>query len=205
MLAIVILIFIFAFLGIFGSYTAVLNNANSLGNNLIESYASDEEKNISMYSTIIELGMMQINDMVNANISEDRMMNVINTFFRQAKSSTKDEDLLCYVILNGRLIASDDVEGIESYDYKKQEWYKRALNANGEVIFTNSYLTEKDRSNVVTISAANKETGNAVIIDLTDENLDNNHADTDLPERSAFYVFNQYGEVVYTKTPLQRR
>ena len=43
--------------------TAVLNNANSLGNNLIDSYASDEEKNISMYSTIIELGMMQINDM----------------------------------------------------------------------------------------------------------------------------------------------
>ena len=90
MLTIVILIFIFAFLGIFGSYTAVLNNANSLGNNLIDSYASDEEKNISMYSTIIEPGMMQINDMVNANISEDRMMNVINTFFKQAKSSTKD-------------------------------------------------------------------------------------------------------------------
>ena len=109
MLTIVILIFIFAFLGIFGSYTAVLNNANSLGNNLIDSYASDEEKNISMYTTIIEPGMMQINNMVNANISEDRMMNVINTFFKQAKSSTKDEDLLCYVILNGRLIASNDV------------------------------------------------------------------------------------------------
>lgn len=201
MLAIVILIFIFAFLGIFGSYTAVLNNANSLGKNLVESYASDEEKNISMYTTIIELGMIQINDMVNANISEDRMRNVIKTFFKQAKSSTKDEDLLCYVILNGKLIASDDVEGIESYDYKKQEWYKRAINVNGEVIFTNSYLTEKDRSNVVTISAANKETGNAVIIDLTDENLDTNHADIDLPERSAFYVFNQYGETVYTKTP----
>lgn len=121
MLTIVILIFIFAFLGIFGSYTAVLNNANSLGNNLIESYASDEEKNISMYSTIIELGMMQINDMVNANIPEDSMKNVIDTFFKQAKSSTKDADLLCYVILNGKLISSDDVDGIESYDYKKQE------------------------------------------------------------------------------------
>ena len=201
MLAIIILIFIVAFLGIFGSYTAVLNNANSLGKNLIESYAADEEKNISMYSTIIELGMIQINDMVNANISEDRMRNVIKTFFRQAKSSTNDEDLLCYVILNGKLITSDDIDGIESYDFKKQEWYKRALNANGEVVFTNSYLTEKDRSNVVTISAANQETGNAVIIDLTDENLDTNHADTDLPERSAFYVFNQYGETVYTKTP----
>lgn len=201
MLAIIILIFIVAFLGIFGSYTAVLNNANSLGKNLIESYAADEEKNISMYSTIIELGMIQINDMVNADISEDRMLNFINTFFKQAKSSTKDKNLLCYVILNGKLITSDDIEGIESYDFKKQEWYKRALNANGEVIFTNSYLTEKDRSNVVTISAANRETGNAVIIDLTDENLDTNHADTDLPERSAFYVFNQYGETVYTKTP----
>ena len=201
MLTIVILIFIFAFLGIFGSYTAVLNNANSLGKNLVESYASEEEKNISVYTTIIELGMIQINDMVNANVSEDRMLNAIKTFFKQAKSSTKDEDLLCYVILNGRLIASDDVEDIENYNYQKQEWYKRALNANGEVVFTNSYLTEKDRSNVVTISAANQKTGNAVIIDLTDENLDTDHADIDLPERSAFYVFNRYGETVYTKTP----
>ena len=201
MLAILVLIFIVAFVGIVGSYTAVLNNANSLGEKLIQSYAADEEKNISMYSTIIELGMIQINDMVYSEIPEERMLNVIKTFFKQAKSSTKDENLLCYVILNGKLIASDNVEGIESYDYKKQEWYKRALAGNGEVIFTNSYLTEKDRSNVVTVSAANQETGNAVIIDLTDENLDNNHADTDLPERSAFYVFNQYGETVYTKTP----
>ena len=113
MLTIVILIFIIAFLGIFGSYTAVLNNANSLGKNLVESYASEEEKNISVYTTIIELGMIQINDMVNANVSEDRMLNAIKTFFKQAKSSTKDEDLLCYVILNGRLIASDYVEDIE--------------------------------------------------------------------------------------------
>ena len=125
MLTIVIMIFIFAFLGIFGSYTAVLNNANSLGKNLVESYASEEEKNISVYTTIIELGMIQINDMVNANVSEDRMLNAIKTFFKQAKSSTKDEDLLCYVILNGRLIASDDVEDIESYNYQKQEWYRK--------------------------------------------------------------------------------
>ena len=201
MFTIVIMIFIFAFLGIFGSYIAVLNNANSLGKNLVESYASEEEENVSMYTTIIELGMIQINDMVNANVSDDRILNAIKTFFKQAKSSTKDEDLLCYVILNGRLIASDNVEGIESYNYKNQEWYKRALDANGEVVFTNSYLTEKDKPNVVTISAANRETGNAVIIDLTDENLDTNHADIDLPERSAYYVFNRYGETVYTKTP----
>lgn len=201
MLAILALIFVVAFIGIVGSYTAVLNNANSLGKNLIQSYAADEEKNLSMYTTIIELGMMQINDMVDADISEERMLNVIHTFFKLAKSSANDEDLLCYVILNGKLVPSDDIEGIESYNYKKQEWYKRAVAADGEVIFTNSYLTEKDRSNVVTISAANKETGNAVIIDLTDENLDTNHADTELPERSAFYVFNQYGETIYTKAP----
>ncbi len=203
MLSIPVLIFIVAFVGIAGSYTAVLNNANSLGENLIQSYAADEEKNISMYSTIIELGLIQLNDMVSVNISEDRMMNVIQTFFRQAKSSTNDDNLLCYVILNGKLIASDDVEGIDTYDYKKQEWYKRALAGNGEVIFTNSYLTEKDRSNVVTISAANQVTGNAVIIDLTDENLDTNHSDTELPERGAFYVFNQYGETIYAKTPFE--
>ena len=77
-----------------------------------------------MYSTIIELGMMQINDMVNANIPEDSMKNVIDTFFKQAKSSTKDADLLCYVILNGKLISSDDVDGIESYDYKSRNGTK---------------------------------------------------------------------------------
>lgn len=203
MLAILALIFIVAFVGIAGSYTAVLNNANSLGNNLIRSYAADEEKNIKMYSTIIELGLIQINDMVSANLSEERMLNVIRTFFRQAKSSTNDENQLCYVVLNGKLIASDDVEGIDTYDYKKQEWYKMALAGNGKVIFTNTYLTEKNRSNVVTVSAANQVTGNAVIIDLTDENLDTNHSDIDLPERAAFYVFNQYGESVYAKTPFK--
>lgn len=203
MLAILALIFIVAFVGIAGSYTAVLNNANSLGNNLIRSYAADEEKNIKMYSTIIELGLIQINDMVSANLSEERMLNVIRTFFRQAKSSTNDENQLCYVVLNGKLIASDDVEGIDTYDYKKQEWYKMALAGNGEVIFTNTYFTEKNRSNVVTVSAANQVTGNAVIIDLTDENLDTNHSDIDLPERAAFYVFNQYGESVYAKTPFK--
>ncbi len=143
MLAILALIFAVAFVGIIGSCTAVINNANSLGEKLIQSYASDEEKDISMYTTIIELGMIQLNDMVDADISEDRMRNVINTFFRQAKSSTKDENLLCYVILDGKLISSDNVDGLENYDFKKQEWYKRALAGNGEVVFTNSYLTEK--------------------------------------------------------------
>lgn len=97
MLTIVILIFIIAFLGIFGSYTAVLNNANSLGKNLVESYASEEEKNISVYTTIIELGMIQINDMVNANVSEDRMLNAIKTFSNRLNPPQKTK--ICYVML----------------------------------------------------------------------------------------------------------
>ncbi|MCM1246284.1 MAG: ATP-binding protein [Roseburia sp.] len=183
--------------GLLGGRMILRKNANYIGQNLIESYALDEERNIGKYENVVELAMSYINDMTDEKASGRETNEWVSDYFKKMTDIMDDEVMDSYAIVKGTVIASKEWEGMEAYDYLSKDWYKSAMKADGKVIFTNSYIDTVYGQPVVTIAAANPDTGNAVAFDLYPENFQYNHEGMQIPEDSSYYICDAGGTVLY--------
>ncbi len=197
---IMFLVFLLAAAGILGSRMVLLRNADQMGENLVQSYALEEELSISIYNNIIKIGMSYINDQHTAGESKEKMEEWITSFFAKTRDSLNGNVANAYAVVDGKIISDSPWDGIESYDYTAKKWYQQAMEAKGKVIFTNAYSDAVYGKQVVTIAAADPDTGNAIAYDLFPVNFQNNHQDMQLLESSSYYVCDAVGEVLYHNT-----
>lgn len=183
--------------GIYGSRMVLLKNANYIGQNLVQSYALDEELNIAIYENMVRIGMSYINDQSDDGESRKKMEEWITSYFEKTRESMLGNVADSYAVVDGKIIADKPWEGVETYDYASALWYRQAMAAKGEVIFTDAYKDSVYGNQVITIAAANPDTGNAVAFDLFPENFQKIHQDLQLLENSSYYVCDSAGEVLY--------
>ena len=186
--------------GIYGSRLVLLKNANYIGQNLVQSYALDEELNIAIYENMVRIGMSYINDQSDNGESRKQMEKWITDYFEKAEASMLGNVADSYAVIDGKIIADKPWEVMETYDYKNDIWYRQATAAKGDVIFTDVYKDSINGKQVITIAAANPDTGNAVAFDLFPENFEKIHQDLHLLENSSYYVCDSVGEVLYQRT-----
>lgn len=194
---ILFLMTLFAATGILGSRMVLRKNAEYMGQKLVQSYALDEELNIGIYENMVRIGMSYINDQAAAGKTWEAIEEWIVSYFDKVRDSMEGNVADSYAVLDGKIIAAKPWENIEAYDYEDSPWYEQAIEARGEVIFTDAYVDSVYGHQVVTIAAANPNTGNAIAFDLFPENFQKNHRDLQLIESSSYYVCDSVGEVLY--------
>lgn len=200
---ILFLMLLFVAAGILGSRMVLRKNVDYMGQNLVQSYALDEELNISFYKRMVKIGMSYINDQTAEGESSQAIEGWIASYFHKVNDSMGENITDSYAVVNGNVIAVSPWEDVESYDYESTDWYRKAMEAGGEVIFTDAYVDSVYGYQVVTIAAANPETGNAVAFDLFPENFEENHSEQQLLEGSSYYVCDSGGEVLYHRTSFE--
>lgn len=183
--------------GISGSRMVLLKNAEYMGQKLVQSYALEEELNIGIYENMVRIGMSYINDQAAENTSQEKIEEWILSYFEKTRNSMNGNIADSYAVVNGKVIAAAPWENIESYDYSNALWYRRAMEAQGEVIFTDAYEDTVYGNQVVSIAAGNPDTGNAVAFDLFPVNFQKNHRNLQLPQDSSYYVCDSAGAVLY--------
>lgn len=188
---------LFAVAGILGSRKVLLKNADYMGQNLVQSYALDEELNIAIYENMVRIGMSYINEQADEGESREEMQEWIARYFDKTRDSMNGNVADSYAVVDGKIIADRPWDDMASYDYSNTLWYRQAMEAKGEVIFTDAYTDSIYGRQVITIAAADPDTGNAVAFDLYSENFQESHRDMQLLESSSYYVCDSTGEVLY--------
>lgn len=200
-LIILVLVSLMILTGLYGVYRVLEYNANSMGEQLVQSYIADEERNASIYRTIIKMGMAHYDNMTGSAEDEEIVTEHMFRFFETASETAGDPDLQCYAIINGKLLSSTSAEIKEDVSsYKEMSWYKEALEADGEPIFK-SGISYGDGQELVVAAAVEPETGNAVIFHLRESDFANTHKDLNLPEQGAYYLCDEEGRLLYYQAP----
>lgn len=200
-LVILILVSLTILIGMYGVYRVLEYNANSMGEQLVQSYVADEERNASIFTTIIKMGMVHYDEMASAAMGQETMPEQMFRFFETASEAAGDPELQCYAIINGMLLSSDSQRVKEADDaYEDMNWYREALKADGEPIFK-SGIDGGDGKNIVVVAAVDPVTGNAVIFNLRVSDFENTHRDLVLPEQGAYYLCDEEGRLLYYRTP----
>lgn len=196
-IGIILVLIVAVMAGFVLSCWVLLENAKFLGKDLVQSYALDEERSINQYENMVTLGMAYIDEQSENGVSEKETEEWVIDFFNKTKSIIKGSVVDTYAVMDGKLIASSNWEGMENYDVTSSAWYQQAVSAGGEVIFTDAYEDAAYGHQVVTIAAANPDTGNAIAFDLSTESFQASHKDLKLPEKSCYYVCDSAGSLLY--------
>lgn len=201
--AIILLFVVTAIIGICGMYYTLLESARILGRDLVRSYIQDEELNISKFCNQISLGMMYLEEMNDRHAQEDEKEEWVRDYFYKLKEALPSKGVEAYAVVGGKLIAETPWDGMEEYDYRQSEWYRKATAAEGAVIFTDAYQGQAKEEWVVSIAAVEPKSQDAIILDLCKETFQAFHDHQSLPEDGDYYLCDAKGQLLYSNTHFQ--
>lgn len=196
-------VFVLVFLTLLGGTSfyvlriELLRNTQDMGDSIARSYASEERNNLIVYETLMEFGT----EMIDLQMEDGREMaeteEMIISFFRRMTATLGNKTVDPYVVLNGRILAANPWEGDEGYDVSGTEWYQKAMEADGEIVFTNLYTDAIYQRPVITIAKKCRLSDTVMAFDIFPENFQFQNSPLALPEDAAFYLCDGTGALIY--------
>lgn len=176
----------------------LLQNAQQTGTAVAFSYATEEQNNIAVYRTLIQIGTRYIDTQSAAFWNEERIQNWMEIFFNRVEGVLGKNTVDPYAVINGKIIAARPWDGDETYDVEAADWYRRAVEANGDVVFTDAYQDAITGKPVITIAQMGTESGCVLAFDVFPENFRLTLRTAELPEGSSYYLCDRRGTVLYS-------
>jgi signal transduction histidine kinase/CheY-like chemotaxis protein len=108
-----------------------------------------------------------------------------------------------YGIIDGHIISNDKtVENLNNigYNFFETDWYKGAIEANGEIYVSKGYTDYITGLLVVTLSQRVGETDDVIAFDVFYHDYHGELRDLDLPSNGAYYLCDNSGKVIYHQT-----
>ena len=203
LLWVIILMVIVAGVGMVNSQQLLLNNARTLGSNLVASFSNDEDSQLSEYDRILAMAMYYMEDLGQDSADIQVFQTWLADFFEKSTTLLHAESLDLYAVLNGQFISAGGDEYL-NYDYQSESWYQQALAADGKVIYTDAYPSSRHNGRlVVTAAVSAAGSDNAIAFDVPVEYFRADHTVQDLPAGGAYYVLDTQGSLLYYNIPFQ--
>ena len=152
---------------IWNTYRSVMENAKIMGEELIKSYAADEERNISVYKTIVQTGLTYVDNACSDEYTEKEKEELVNRFFEQAKAASKNYNIKCFAVFDGKMVSSDKGKNVKEYQEIIDEWYNNIeYMPDGNVTFSKLYKDNVINENVVSICSVSPKQAMYLLLTL---------------------------------------
>lgn len=182
---------------LFIMHSTVRENAKRTGSEITYNYSRVDESNMQIYRTWLVLGEEYLTMMSNRGATETEMELWLQTYLENTQASVENLEVSTYAYYNDKIISAKKWEMDDSYDVTQREWYQKALNAEGAIIFTDVYEDAIYGKPVITIA---KQCGEAVLaIDIYTENFQQKDNTQELPEGSFYYICDRKGTLLHKK------
>ena len=109
--------------GLVNSRNLLLNNARTLGSNLVSSYSNDEDSQLHEYDRILTMAMYYLEDMGSEGVDNTRFREWLTDYFSKSASLLQADSLDIYAVLDGQVISAGGFHH-KHEDYQSEEWYR---------------------------------------------------------------------------------
>ncbi len=178
----------------------LLQNAHSMGMSLAQSYATEEETRIASFRNFMDLGIQYVEEISLQGGSPDEMQEWLHSYFSKLTVILGNNTVDPYAVVDGMIIAANPWDGGEGYDYRSTEWYQRALEADGELIFTDVYTDAITGDPVVTAARKFGRSDDVLAMDIYLRNFLLGSDELSVAEDCSFYLCDSTGTLIYAST-----
>lgn len=197
-IALLLVFFSVMSLGIYLVRDKLLYNANEMGNSLAQSYSNEEESRISVYGMLLRMCALYTDTSIDNDDPVQAMQQGLAEYTNYMSLVLGAEIIDPYAVVDGKIVAANPWEGDEDYDYSQKEWYTNALAADGDIVFTDAYIDAITGKRLVTMSIKLHGDGNVLAFDILMDNFHSLKNKIELPEDSAYYLFDSSGTLIYS-------
>lgn len=197
----ILLLIVFVLLLYFGISlvrTKLLQNTQVLGTSLAQSYAAEEEMHIATFRNFLELGVQYVEELTTTGAEEEEIQQWLHSYFSKLALIIGENVVDPYAVINGEIIAANPWEGDAEYNYAETSWYQEALEANGEMVYTDAYQDAITGELVVTAAMRFAGSDNVLAMDIFPSNFHTGHEEHSLPEEASYYLVDSAGTLIYT-------
>ncbi len=199
-LLMLVLVAVLLTFSIFLVRTKLLENNQSLGMALAQSYAVEEEMHLENFRQTINLAAEYVNEIDRGNRNSEEVQQWLSGYFVKLTALQGDSVVDPYAVINGKIVAANPWDGDAYYDYQTTDWYRCALEAGGEVVFSDVYTDAITGRPVFTISKALEHGGDVLAMDVYINSQGLHSTPQTLPEDSSYYLCDTHGTVLYAVT-----
>lgn len=191
-----------ALLSLFCTRKVLMEDARNLGKETVASYSGQEEQSLETYKNLINFGAAYIEDFSAEGKEEEYIADWLRDYYEIITDRVGEDTLDLYAVMGDSYISIGQQEG-KTYDVYATVWYQRALEADGDVIYTNSYFSELYQRPVITIAEKCGDTGNVIAFVVFPENFRVHSNSMHLPEGSSYFMCDSEGAILYAETDLE--
>lgn len=178
----------------------LLQNTQELGMSLAKSYASEEELYISSFRDMLNLGVQYVDELYVSGDTED-IQSWLQDYFEKISTVLGSNVADPYAVIDGEIVAANPWEGDEDYEYENTMWYQQAMEADGEIIFTDVYRDAITGQLIVTLAQQLKKDGDVLVMDLYPDNFQEKNTRKELPAECSFYLCDAQGNMINAIVP----
>lgn len=181
----------------------LLENAQQTGSALARSYTLEEERSATTYESMIKMAAQYLDRQFREGATEEELRQWMQVFFETIQNVTGSDVVDPYAVIDGKIVAANDWEGDDAYDFAQTNWYQEALAANGRVIYTDAYTDAITGRSIITIAVKSGTGANVVAFDIFPEHFRLSDSPIALPEGSSYFLCDRKGALLYAQTKTQ--
>lgn len=178
----------------------LLQNTQDLGMSLAESYAAEEELQVATFRNFLELGSQYVEELSSSGADTEEIQTWLHSYFAKITAIVGENVMDPYAVIDGAIVAANPWEGNDGYDYQGTDWYRQALEADGEVIFTDAYIDVITGSPVITAARKFEGSDDVLAMDIFPRNFHERTESKSLPEDGSLYLCDSKGTLLYSST-----
>ncbi len=188
-------------------YNSSINSVYEDGDNVIRNTVTDIENYLTLTKTTLRVTADSIDLMLGKGSSDEEILNYI-TAQTQIQSEQFDKNFTgIYAYIDGKYMDGTGWEPPQGYDPVERDWYKTAVEANGEVVIVTPYVDAQTGSVVITIARQlsetdnrqEKNTKNIVCLDVLFNHIKNVAKGIDIRGRGYCMIVNNDGLIIAHK------
>lgn len=178
----------------------LLQNSQSLGNALVQSYAVEEEMTIESLLREAALIGQYVDELNTGGDNSEAIHTWLSGHFSKLIRIMGEGIVDFYAVVDGKIVAANPWDGDGTYQYEDTDWYQQAVAAKGALVLGAVYTDAVTGQRVFTISQALNEDGDVFAMDVYVQNEAFHNTAHSLPEDCSYYLCDSTGTLIYSVT-----
>lgn len=176
----------------------LMKNAANIGNMLARSYALEANNTLASYEAFLVYCLDAANDRIEEGQPAERIDSWGQQYFRRLNSVLGGHVITPYIIYGGKVISSGSPNVPQGYDVSSAEWYRRIVEAAGEVVYTDIYNDAVTGQPVITLAQAYTDSNLVVAFDMLPESFNFQVGEAvHMSEQFSMFLCDSSGAVIY--------
>ncbi len=187
--------------------SSLVEGSNKMGLTLVENYSSAEESNIRACEAILTISVNYIAERERDHVSIEELRGGLYPFMNGLVEMYGAEHIQVYgKAINGTQIVSNlpEIEAMTDYPIEETEYYRGAMEADGEIYLAPAYTDVVTGRQVVTMCKAIPSTGSFLAIDMMFSYFELNNENLVLPKNASYFLVGRKGTLFYYKSSIDQ-